>query len=263
MRKTKPGFGSALIIALVSVYLVLPLLLTFVYSLFTEWTNLVPTGFTLGFYAQILSDRSFLLALLRTMVISVVPVLVCLAAVLLAMYVIVVYHPEWEKYMQVLCTIPYALQGIILAISILSLYSGAPQPFSNRFFLLTGTYCVVVLPYMYRGIRNSLNTLNAPQLIQAAQLLGASRIQAYWRVVVPNIRKGVVVSALLGMALLFGDFAIVNTIGGSYYETAQMHLYRILFRSGQLSSAVILVLFFATLVLSGIVFWLNRKGKEE
>lgn len=261
MDKQKKKNGSLVVIVLFCVYLLLPLFLTFLYSVFTQWTSLVPQGFTLQFYVQLFTSEGFLLPLLRTVIISIVPVVLCTIAMLMAMYVVVVYHPRWEKYVQIACTIPYALQGIILAISVVSLYSGMPLPFSNRILMLTGTYCVLVLPYIYRGIRNSLNTINALQLIQAAQLLGAGKLQAYLRVVVPNIRSGITVSAMLGMAILFGDFVVVNIIGGSYYETAQMHLYKIMFRSGQLSSAVIVVLFAVTLIISGSVFF-KRKGKK-
>lgn len=262
MHEQKRGRGSLTVIVLLALYLLLPLLLTFLYSVFTQWTSLVPQGFTLQYYAELFTGAAFVIPLLRTVAISILPVLLCTAAMLMAMYVVVVYHPGWEKYVQVLCTIPYALQGIILAISVLSLYSGMPLPFSNRILMLTGTYCVLVLPYVYRGIRNSLDTINALQLIQAAQLLGAGKLQAYLKIVVPNIRSGIVVSAMLGMSILFGDFVVVNIIGGSYFETAQMYLYKILFRSGQLSSAVIVVLFAVTLLISGSVFFRSRKGKE-
>lgn len=100
-------------------------------------------------------------------------------------------------------------------------------------------------------------------MIEAAELLGAGKLQAYLRVIVPNLRSGITVSALLGMAVLFGDFVVVNIIGGSYYETAQMHLYKILFRSGQLSSAVIVVLFAVTLLISGTVFYQTGKGNRS
>lgn len=125
------------------------------YSAFTQWTELLPQGFTLRYYAEVFADTAFLVSVLRTVAISILPVLISILAMLLVMYVVVVYHPGWEGVVQVLCTIPYALQGIILAISVLSLYSGLPLPFSNRILMLTGTYCVLVLPYVYRGIRNS------------------------------------------------------------------------------------------------------------
>lgn len=263
MQSHKKSAGAVVVIVLFLAYLLLPLLLTFLYSAFTQWTELLPQGFTLRYYAEVFADTAFLISVLRTVAISILPLLISILAMLLVMYVVVVYHPGWEGVVQVLCTIPYALQGIILAISVLSLYSGLPLPFSNRILMLTGTYCVLVLPYVYRGIRNSLNTIRADRLIEAAELLGAGKLQAYLRVIVPNLRSGITVSALLGMAVLFGDFVVVNIIGGSYYETAQMHLYKILFRSGQLSSAVIVVLFAVTLLISGTVFYQTGKGNRS
>lgn len=254
--------GSKIIMVLISAYLILPLLLTFLYSLFTQWNDILPAGFTLKYYAALFSDANFILPFLRTVVISISSVAICIIIVLLATYVVTVIHPSWQRIMQIICTIPYALQGIILGISVLALYSGMPLPFSNRIIMLIGTYCILILPYIYRGIQNSLNTVNAAQLIDAAQLLGLSRMGAYFKVVVPNIMKGIKVSAMLAISILFGDFVVVNIIGGSYFQTAQMYLYKVMFQSGQMSSAIIVLLFAITLIISGSVF-LNNKNKME
>ena len=236
--------------------------MTFFYSIFRQWTDILPVGFTLEFYADIFTDRAFLIPLLRTLIISFVPVLICAVSVILAVYVTSIVHPRLEKIMQTLCTIPYALQGVILAISVLSLYSGVPAPFSNRVVLLTGTYCVVILPYMYRGILNNLISVDAKNLIAAAQIIGLSRFGAYIRVVVPNILKGVKISVMLSVSLLFGDFVIVNTIGGSYFVTAQVFLFKNLMRvSGQRASAFIIILFSVTMTISIIVFFSQKKNK--
>ncbi len=260
MRKNK---GSGTVILIICLYLTLPLILTFLYSVFREWTKVLPRGFTLKYYKDILADPLFLASVARTLLVSAIPFIICTLIVLLALYVVVVYHPGWDKYMQMLCNIPYALQGIILAISILSLYVSAPYPFSNRFVMVVLTYCIVILPYIYRGLKNSLDTVNANCLIEAAQMLGANRLYAFFAVVVPGILSGISIVAMLSISIVFGDFAIVNIIGGSYYQTTQMYLYKKLFVSGQASSAVIAVLFAMTLLLSGIINALGRKGKQE
>jgi putative spermidine/putrescine transport system permease protein len=231
----------------------LPLILTFLYSIFTSWNKIAPSGFTLKYYQEILTDSKFLESIARTLIVSITPFILCTLIVLLALYVIVVYHPEWDRYAQLLCNIPYALQGIILAISVLSLYVGAPKPFSNRFIMVVLTYCIVILPYIYRGLKNSLDTMNAGQLIEAAQMLGASKFTAFFRIIVPNMLSGITIVAMLSIAIVFGDFAIINVIGGSYYTTSQMYLYKKLFQSGQASSVIIVVMFGLTLVLSGII----------
>lgn len=256
--------GGRLAITLLCVYLILPLAFTFLYSVFSSWNEVLPAGPTLRYYVEIFHDSLFLLSIGRTILISLASVAICTVTVLLAMYVVTAYHPNCDKYLQVLCTIPYAIQGVIIAISVLSLYADAPAPLSNRILMMTATYCVVILPYMYQGIRNSLRAVNAPCLLEAAQILGADRFTAFFRIIVPNIVSGVTVSAMLSLAIVFGDFVVANTLGGNYYQTAQMYLYRALFKSGQLSSAIVIVLFLATLVISGAVFFAkNSAGPQE
>ncbi len=258
----KKNSFSKMVIIFISLYLIIPLLLTFLYSIFTEWNKVMPSGITLKYYKETFSDHNFLASIGRTMMISVIPFMICFIVVLLALYVIVVYHPGWDKYMQMLCNIPYAIQGIILAISVLSLYINAPYPFSNRFVMVILTYCIVILPYIYRGLKNSLDTLHARRLIEAAQMLGANRFYAFFAVVVPNILSGISIVAMLSISMVFGDFAIVNIIGGSYYQTAQMYLYKKLAQSGQASSVIIVVMFGLTLILSGLINILNVRKRK-
>jgi len=259
----KKSASSKIIIVLICLYLVLPLILTFLYSIFTEWNEVLPKGLTLRYYKDILLDGNFLISVIHTIIVSIVPFIICTTVVLLALYVIVVYHPEWDKYTQMLCNIPYAIQGVILAISILSLYVNAPQPFSNRFVMVVLTYCIVILPYIYRGLKNSLDTINANRLIEAAQMLGANKFYAFFAVVVPNILSGITIVAMLSISMVFGDFVIVNIIGGSYFQTTQMYLYKKLFQSGQASSVVIVVMFGIALFMSAIMNSLKNKGRQN
>lgn len=43
-------------IIVISAYLLIPLILTFIYSIFNEWTSILPSGFTFKYYIQVLSD---------------------------------------------------------------------------------------------------------------------------------------------------------------------------------------------------------------
>ena len=251
------------VVMLISFYLLLPLCATFVYSLSTEWMDVLPKGFTAKYYSELLTDSLFWQAISRSVLISFVPVVLTAVILLLAMYAVTVYMPEWDKYLQVVCTVPYAIQGVILPVSVLSLYSGSSFPLSNRVVMLTLTYCIIILPYMYRGIKNSLVTVDAVRLMEAAQMLGADKFYAFFRIIVPCMLSGVVISSMLSIAIIFGDFVIVNMIGGSYFYTAQMYLFKKMFISGQLTSAVIIVLFTVTLVISAAVFFLKSKAEPN
>lgn len=261
MKKSR---SNAAIIAILTIYLVFPLVLTFLYSIFRQWKDVLPSGLTLGYYAELFTDSGFLLPLLNTLLISIVPVALCTVVLLLAMYVAIAHLPWLDRYLQILCTIPYAIQGIILAIGVLSLYSGLPEPFSNRIVMLSFTYCIVVLPYMYRGIKNSLEAIHVQRLLEAAQMLGASRFRAFFAVIVPNILSGITVSVMLSVSLLFGDFVIINILAGSYLQSAQIYLYRLLSESGQRCSAVVCVVFALTLLLTnGALYLVGRASRRR
>lgn len=256
-------FKNNLIAVIIGIYLVVPILFTFIYSLFREWTDVVPTGFTLSAYIKIFSDSAYWVTVWHSLVLSIIPTLVCAFIIIMAMYYVTVYNPGFAKVMQIICTIPYAIQGVIIAIAILALYANAPGIFSNRLFMIGGTYCICILPYMFQGIKNSLDGINAKMLIEASEMLGCGRFYAYWHVIVPNIIQGITISSLLSLAILFGDFVMINILAGNYFTTAQVYLYRIMKQSGTLSCAVTVILFCITYMLTAIVQFIQKKNHME
>ena len=60
--------------------------------------------------------------------------------------------------------------------------------------------------YVYQGVRNNLDAVSAPRLLEAAQMLGAGKFYAFWRIILPNITNGIMVSVMLAMSIVFGDF---------------------------------------------------------
>lgn len=258
--KVRNQWGNVILLLIITVFLLLPLVLTFLYSVFTQWTDILPTNFTLRYYIEILSDGHFITALLRSIAISFISVVICTITMLLIIYVLTFYNPKLEKWIEILCNIPYALQGIILAVGVISLYAGKPGILSNRLFLLIGAYCVMILPYMYRGIKNTIDAIHVKPIIEAAQVLGCQRKNAFLIAIIPQMKKGILSTMILAFTMLFADFALVNMIAGSAYQTASIYLYQTISKSGQLSSAIIVILFLFTLCISS--FTLIFQDKE-
>lgn len=260
---TKSKFLPKLLIILICIYLLIPFSVTFIYSLFTEWTNILPSGFTLHNYQVLIADSEFWLSVGRTLIICVGSVSISIVILLLAMYVVIMEAPWIGKYIQFVCMIPYALQGVILSISIISLYSGTGTLLSNRMFMLFGAYTVLVLPYIYQGIRNNINAINGKMLVQAAEMLGCGRFQAYIKIVIPNILSGIVVSSLLAVSIVFGDFVLANNIAGNNYQNIQVYLYTNMVKSSGMASAIVVLIFVIVFGITGCVLYLQGKGKQK
>ncbi|MDR3114328.1 MAG: ABC transporter permease subunit [Treponema sp.] len=249
----------SLLLAAVAFFMLVPIVVTGVYSFVTGWQEILPRGFTVEYYRQVFSDPRFWPSVANGLLISILPIGISAFFVILALYSAILYYPKLDRWIQSLCMLPHTLKGVILAISVLSLYAGSPTPFRNRIVMLTCIYCIIILPYVYQGIRNNLRAINVRQLLEAAAILGAGKLSAFFRIVVPNMLSGILVSSLLGMSVIFSDYVVVKIIAGSRYITAQQLLYNARIQSEQYSSVIVLVLFSIILLVSALAYSLNRR----
>ncbi len=261
MREHKGAMMAIKIAA--AVFLMIPLAVMFIYSLADRWISILPEGFTIQYYITTLTNRDFLMGILRGIVISAIPVIATNVSVFLALYVVMVYLPQMEKVVQIFCLIPTTINGIIVATSVLSMYAGSGTILANRIVMLGFIYCVFVLPVTYQGIRNSLYAVNTRGILEAAQMLGCRKFQCFVTVVVPSILPGIAASALMGFAGLFGDFAIIKIIASSQYETAQAFLYRNRQADTQELSSAVIILLLISLVINYAVHKSQNKQKER
>lgn len=249
----------------VAVFLLMPLVVTLIYSFSERWITILPKGFTLEYYVKTLTNGDFIMGIFRGMVIALIPVLITNISVLLALYVVIVYLPQMEKVVQIFCLIPSTINGIIVATSVLGTYAGSDTVFSNRIFMLAMIYCVFIMPVTYQGIRNSLYAVNTTALLEAAEMLGYRKFHSYITIVIPTILPGLCNSALMSFAGLFGDFAIIKIIAASQWETAQSYLYRNRSTDAQELSAAVVILLLITLAINFAVHKSqnDKKGMRE
>lgn len=248
------------VLALTSIFLLIPFIATLIYSFTVGWTKLLPAGWTLKYWGQAFTEPNLWPAILRGVLISIPPILICNVVVILALYTSVVYYPKLEKYIQAICMVPNSLKGVIIAIPVLALYAGTPTIFSNRMVMLVCIYSISILPFVYQGIRNNLHGINVTQLLEAAEILGAGKLYAFVRIVLPSMLSGILVSSLLALSTVFGDFAIIKIIAGNKYETVQMLLYNSRLIVLQYQCVIVIIMFTATLIISQTVFkFQNRK----
>lgn len=258
--KMKTPFFHYLTIGAVLLYLLVPLLGTLVYSVSTKWNKTVlPEGFTFHWYAELFGDPAFVESMGRSLILSVGATALSLVIMVPAIFSIVVYAPRLEKFIQALIVLTYAMPGVIIAVGLIRAYSNSGI---SMVLVTVGAYFVGILPYMYQGTRNSLRNIHAVSLMEAAELLGASQLSAFKKVILPNIMPGVLVSALLSFSILFGEFVLVNLLVGGSFETVQVYLYKKLNESGHIASAIVVCYFILISILSIVIIKLTSSKKE-
>ncbi|MED4204909.1 ABC transporter permease [Neobacillus mesonae] len=256
----KKSFYHYITIGIVVLYLLIPLLGTFLYSFATSWhKTILPEGLTLKWYIELFGDIRFLESLGRSLILSLGATILTLIIMVPAIFSIILYAPKLEKIVQSLVVMTFAMPGIILAVGLIRAYSTSGV---SMVLITIGAYFVGILPYMYQGTRNSLRNINAEVLMEAAEILGASRYTAFVKVIVPNIISGILVSSLLSFSILFGEFVLINLLVGGHFVTVQIYLYQKLSQSGHIASAIVVCYFILISILSAIMIKMTRQKKE-
>ena len=245
--------------------LFLPILGTLVYSLSTKWTNtLLPQGLTLKWYLEIFQNEMFLNAVGKSFWICLISLFFIGIVLVPTVFVTTYYFKKIEKMMELLVLICFAVPGAVSVVGLIKLYSNEPFRLVGTTYILVGVYFVLAYPFVYRGIKNSLDGLNIKELVESANILGASTKVAFFKVIVPNISKGLSVSMLLTFSMLFGEFLLVNMLVGGKFQTVQMYINSIKSGySGHYSSALVVVYFMILLMLTGSAFYIGEKNNRR
>ena len=253
------------IVTSILITLFLPILGTFLYSLSTKWTNtLLPQSLTLKWYLEIFQNEMFLDAVGKSFWICLISLFFIGVVLVPTVFVVTYYFKKIEKMMELLVLICFAVPGAVSVVGLIKLYSNEPFRLVGTTYILVGVYFVLAYPFVYRGIKNSLDGLNIKELVESANILGASTKVAFFRVIVPNISKGLSVSMLLTFSMLFGEFLLVNMLVGGKFQTVQMYINSIKSGySGLYSSALVVTYFGILLMLTTLAFYIGEKNNRR
>jgi sulfate/thiosulfate transport system permease protein len=120
---------------------------------------------------------------------------------------------------EALLDLPFAISPIVVGLSLILVYGRggwlADLPF-QVIFAMPGMVLATVfvsLPFVAREVIPVLREVG-DESEQAAATLGASRLQAFWRITLPAIRWGVAYGVVLSTARAIGEFGAVSVVSG-------------------------------------------------
>jgi len=256
-----PGLYHRAVVWLLFLILLLPLAGTLLYSVATSWSaSILPSGLTFKWYLQLWGDPRFLQAFGQSLVVCVGALVLSVLVILPLLFVVHYHFPRLDALMNILILLPFAVPPVVSSVGLLNLYGSGPLAMVGTPWILIGCYFTVALPFMYRAITNNLQAINLRDLMDAAQLLGASTFQATVLVVLPNLRKGLMIALLLSFSFLFGEFVFANLLVGTRYETLQVYLNNMRNSSGHFNSALVISYFLFVLLLT---WGANRLNKDK
>lgn len=203
-----------------------PIAIIMIYS-FTEAKVLGNwTGFSTKLYTSLFqtgSHHSLMNALLNTLSIALIAATVSTLLGSIAAIGIFNLKARTQKAVGMVNSIPILNGDIITGISLFLLFVslGISQGYTTV-VLAHITFCT---PYVVLSVLPRLKQMN-PNIYEAALDLGATPLQALRKVIIPEIRPGMISGFILAITLSIDDFAVtVFTIGNEGLETLSTYIY--------------------------------------
>lgn len=190
---------------------------------FTEgMLSLDPDAYSLRWYQEIVDDQKWRLAIWNSFVVGIAAALIAttlgtLAAVGLA--------SPWMPYKRIITALllsPMIVPLIIIAAGMFFFYTQ---------FNLVGTYTGLIIAHAALGVPFVIITVTATlsgfdrTLFVAGLSLGASPVRAFWDVVIPLIRPGVISGGLFAFVTSFDEVVLVLFLAGPEQRTIPRQMF--------------------------------------
>jgi putative spermidine/putrescine transport system permease protein len=243
-------------------YIILPIVAVVLYAFATRWTQqILPDGYTLQNWAETFSEGRFYEVLGRTTVLALGVTLATIVLAVPAIYWQWVRNPRIRSALELLAAIPFVLPYVVIAFSILTLSGQIAPQVQGTFGLLLAGHIAICFPFFYWAVDGAMAAANIVRLNEAAQTCGAGPLATLWRIALPNIGPGIATGGMLVFATSFGEFALVQILVGTRFETISLYSLDLLSgtnaRFGVLAVITVLTFLIVFAVSAAAVFW-NR-----
>jgi putative spermidine/putrescine transport system permease protein len=156
----------------------------------------------------------------NSLTLAAVTVLIVLVLLTPTMVLVALRFPALRRVFEFVALLPISLPAIVLVVGLTPIYLQIGRTLGTGAWTLAFAYGVVVLPFAYRAIQASIDAIDLKTLAEAARTLGAGWITVLLRVIVPNLRQGLLAAALISVAVVLGEFTIASLLNRQVLQTA-------------------------------------------
>lgn len=180
-----------------------------------------PEGFSLRWYDNIFNVEMFMTTFQTSMIVSLLGNLLALLLGIPAAYALSRFQFRGKGLLNGIFISPVLIPGIVMGFAMLKyvivvyhlpIYAG----------LLVG-HTVLMLPFIIRVIASSLSNFDFA-IEEAALSLGAGRLETFFKVVLPNIRSGIIAAILIAFLESFNNVDISVFMTGPGVSTLPIQM---------------------------------------
>ena len=281
MKKQRRG-GSRFLIGLMFLFLYLPIILLITFSFNAGDSSAVWRGFSLHWYDQLFQNRLIMESLYMTLLVSLLATAISTAAGTFAAIGLYSLSRRKRDALLVVNDIPMMnadiVTGVSLCLFFVAFFQGwgsfarwvndaqglftLPTRLTLGFGTLLLAHIAFNIPYVILNVAPRLRQMDK-NLVDAAQDLGCTWMQAFWRVILPEIKPGIVSGALIAFTMSVDDFVISYFTAGSSTSTLAMTIYGMTKRRITPEINAVSTLLFLTVLLLLVIVNVREARQER
>lgn len=243
MKKTNRT-GSRLFIGLVFLFLYAPIILLIIFSFNAGDSSAVWKGFSLHWYGRLFRNRLIMESVYTTLLVSLLATAISTVAGTFAAIGLYSLGRRRREALLTVNNIPMMnadiVTGVSLCLFFVAFFQGwgtfarwfnsiqsaveLPDRLVLGFTTLLLAHVAFNIPYVILNVAPKLRQMDR-NLMDAAQDLGCTWMQAFWKVMLPEIKPGIVSGALIAFTMSIDDFIISYFTAGSASSTLAMSIY--------------------------------------
>lgn len=216
------NFNSSLWIGFALAFLYLPLVVMAIFS-FNDSKSLSSwSGFSLRWYQELFVNQQMIDAIVVSVSIAILSTVISTILGTITAIGISKSKPILRKIVLQVNNLPIMNPDIVTGIALMLLFSFVKMEKGYLTMLLA--HIAFCTPFVITNVLPKVRQLDA-NLADAAMDLGATPFQALTKVIIPQIKPGIISGALLAFTMSFDDFIISYFVSGNGIENISIIIY--------------------------------------
>lgn len=259
MKKLKIG---NIYLGIIFLIMYIPLIYLVVYSFNSGTTMNTFEGFSLDHYKALFSDKRMGNIVLNTIILALMSSLV--ATIIGTLGAISIYYTKSKRVKKrildlnsVLMVLPDVMMGAAF-LTLFSLLIRVPMGYMPVFL----AHVAFSIPIVVLMVLPRLYALN-PDMVRAAEDLGASDMMILNKIILPNIASGIFAGFFMALTYSLDDFAVTFFVTGSGFSTLSIEIYSRVRTGISLEINALSALIFAISLGFVIVYYLIERKEAK
>ena len=261
--KKKNKIFSKVFFTLVMAFFYLPIIYVVFFSFNSTKSLSRFSGFSLRWYESMFNNRNIMEAIFYTVLCAVLATIISTIIGTITAIALSKNRKVVRELVTQVNNLPMLNPEIVTAIGFMLFF--ASLGVKTGFMTMLLAHIAFCIPYVILSIMPRLRRLD-PNMAEAALDLGCTPWQAMWKVIIPQIKGGIIAGALVAFSMSFDDFVISMFTTGPGVSNISIYVYSSVKRVNptiNALSAIIVYVVTAVLILVNVIPMIKDRRKKK